>query len=94
MSIVSIHEAKTHLSRLIQRALEGEEIIIANRNEPMVRLQVVRESPPSRQFGGLKGLVLAMGDHFNDELEDFGDYAPPISQRVAEPKKPYRRKKP
>lgn len=94
MSIVSIHEAKTHLSRLIQRALEGEEIIIANRNEPMVRLQVVRESLPSRQFGGLKDLVLAMGDHFNDELEDFGDYTPPVSQRAAEPQKPYGRKKP
>jgi prevent-host-death family protein len=45
---VSIHEAKTHLSRLIQQALDGEEIVIANRNEPMVRLQVIREALPQR----------------------------------------------
>lgn len=38
MKTVSIHEAKTHLSRLSQQALDGEEIIIANRNEPMVGL--------------------------------------------------------
>lgn len=84
MSIVSIHQAKTHLSRLIQRALDGEEIIIAKRSEPMVRLQVIRESPPQRRFGGLGKLVMAMGDSFDDELDDFADYAPNSLPRVAE----------
>ncbi len=46
MSVVTIHQAKTHLSRLIQRALEGEDIVIAKRDEPLVRLQVIRETPP------------------------------------------------
>ena len=84
MSIVSIHQAKTHLSRLIQRALDGEEIIIAKRSEPMVRLQVIRESPPQRRFGGLGKLVMAMGDSFDDELDDFADYAPNSLASVAE----------
>ena len=90
MKTVSIHEAKTHLSRLIQQALDGEEIIIANRNEPMVRLEVVRESLPQRRFGGLKSLVVEMGPSFDEPLEDFDEYAPPASLRIAEDPSKYR----
>ncbi len=90
MKVISIHEAKTHLSRLIQQALEGEEIIIAKRNEPMVRLEVVREKPATRRFGGLKSLRLKMGPSFDDPLEDFVDYAPSSASRVAGPPTPYR----
>jgi antitoxin (DNA-binding transcriptional repressor) of toxin-antitoxin stability system len=69
---ISIHEAKTHLSRLIQRALDGEEIIIAKRHEPLVRLEVIRAKTQTRRFGGLKTLVLAMGPSFDEPLGDFG----------------------
>jgi prevent-host-death family protein len=75
---VTIHEAKTHLSRLIQEALAGEEIVIANRNQPMVKLLVVRADTPQRRFGALKSMVVAMGDSFDDPLEDFAEYAPPL----------------
>jgi antitoxin (DNA-binding transcriptional repressor) of toxin-antitoxin stability system len=81
---IPIHEAKTHLSRLIQRALDGEEIIIAKRNEPLVRLEVIREKPRARCFCGLKSLVLAMGPSFDEPLGDFADYAPPAPQHAAE----------
>ncbi len=84
MTIVSTHQAKTHLSRLIQQALDGEEIVIAKRGEPMVRLEVVRDSPPARRFGGLGGLVFAMGDSFDDDLNDFADYGPAPAAKVAE----------
>ena len=84
MSVFSTHQAKTHLSRLIQRALDGEEVIIAKRGEPLVRLEVVRDSPPARRFGGLGGLVLEMGDSFDEELGDFTDYAPSRQSKVAE----------
>ncbi|OYV04055.1 MAG: type II toxin-antitoxin system prevent-host-death family antitoxin [Verrucomicrobiales bacterium VVV1] len=92
MSLVSIHEAKTHLSRLIQRALDGEGIIIAKRDEALVRLQVVREALPARRFVGLKGLVLSMGDSFDEELTDFAGYGPEGLSKVAEdhPKDPAR----
>lgn len=85
MKAIPIHEAKTHLSRLIQRALDGEEIIIAKRNEPLVRLEVVREKPRARCFGGLKSLVLAMGPSFDEPLGDFADDAPPALPNVAGP---------
>ena len=73
MSTVTIHEAKTHLSRLIQRALSGEEIIIARRDEPLVRLQILESANPARRFGGQKALIQSMGDTFDDELADFGE---------------------
>ncbi|MEI6871934.1 MAG: type II toxin-antitoxin system prevent-host-death family antitoxin [Verrucomicrobiota bacterium] len=82
MSVVSIHQAKTHLSRLIQRALEGEDIVIAKRDEPLVRLQVIRETPPARRFGGLRDVVVAMGEGFNEELPDFLDYAPKLEKET------------
>ena len=81
MSTVTIHEAKTHLSRLIQRALSGEEIIIARRDKPLVRLQVLESATPARRFGGQKALIQSMGDTFDDELADFGDYAPAIPRK-------------
>ena len=77
MSVVTIHEAKTHLSKLIQRALEGEEIIIAKRDEPLVKLQVLQTKRPIRRIGGCKDLVISMGDNFNEiGLDDFSAYWP------------------
>jgi prevent-host-death family protein len=52
---VTIHTAKTQLSRLIERACTGEEIIIARRNIPVVRLVPVRAKPRKRKFGTMKG---------------------------------------
>lgn len=88
MSIITIHEAKTHLSKLIQRALDGEEIIIAKRDQPLVRLEVIREEAPKRRFGGLKHLLIRMDDSFDDPLEDFADYGP-LPSKVAETPPPY-----
>ena len=73
MEIVNIHEAKTHLSRLIQRALAGEEIIIAKGGKPMVRLLVCAEAGPCRVLGRAKGLI-EIGSDFDEPLGDFGDY--------------------
>ncbi|HEY5791703.1 MAG TPA: type II toxin-antitoxin system Phd/YefM family antitoxin [Chthoniobacterales bacterium] len=53
MTQVTIHEAKTQLSRLIQKALAGEEVIIANRDKPVVRLAVIATEKPKRRLGGL-----------------------------------------
>jgi prevent-host-death family protein len=56
---VTIHEAKTHLSRLIEAAIAGEEVIIAKRNKPVVRLVTIGETKPDRSklFGCLKGYL-------------------------------------
>ena len=54
---VNIHEAKTHLSRLLVRAGEGEEIIIAKAGKPIARLVPIKERVLRRQPGSAKGQV-------------------------------------
>lgn len=55
MSYVPIHRAKTELSRLIERACAGEEVVIARGKHPVVRLVPVDRPAPARKFGALKG---------------------------------------
>jgi prevent-host-death family protein len=74
MTQVSIHEAKTHLSRLLRRVACGEEIVIARGKEPVARL-VPFKAPRRRTFGLDKG-VFTVPDDFDgplpeDVLEDF-----------------------
>ena len=71
---VTIHEAKTHLSKLIQRALEGEEIIIAKGKQPVVKLVVVPEMRKGRRIGGAQDVILDMAEDFNAPLDDFAEY--------------------
>ena len=71
---VNIHEAKTNLSRLIQDAIDGKEVIIARGNKPVVRLEVVPEMRRRRKIGNAKGLILSMSDDFDKPLDDFRDY--------------------
>lgn len=44
MTKVNVHEAKTHLSKLLEKAINGEEVVIAKAGKPLVRLVPVRES--------------------------------------------------
>ena len=76
MKQVTIHEAKTHLSRLIQDVLSGEEIIIARGSTPLVRLVALPEAIPRRVCGASPGLIVHMADDFDAELDDFADYMP------------------
>ncbi|HXT79108.1 MAG TPA: type II toxin-antitoxin system prevent-host-death family antitoxin [Acetobacteraceae bacterium] len=55
--LVNIYDAKTQLSRLIDRAAAGEDILIARAGKPVVRLVAVDEALP-RQPGLLKGLAV------------------------------------
>ncbi len=74
MKIVTIHQAKTHLSRLIQEALRGEEIVIARGNQSLIRLTPLESAKPARVAGSLPGLILQMADDFDAPLEDFNEY--------------------
>jgi antitoxin (DNA-binding transcriptional repressor) of toxin-antitoxin stability system len=67
MPTVKIHHAKTHLSRLIAKACEGEEVIIARGDQPLVRLQPLREKKGQRKPGSMKG-VLKIGPEFFEPL--------------------------
>ena len=72
MQTVDIHDAKTQLSKLVDAALRGEEIAIARRNIPLVKLQVLEQNSDERNIiGSLPNLVIKMGNDFNDSLEDW-----------------------
>ena len=53
----SIHAAKTQLSRLIERAEEGDEVIIARGSTPVARLVRLDAQPSARRFGAMRGRV-------------------------------------
>lgn len=71
---VNIHEAKSQLSRLIQYALEGKDVVIARNNIPVVRLQALARPRTRRQLGALRGLVKSVSADFDAPLNDFEDY--------------------
>ncbi len=71
---VNIHEAKTQLSKLIQAAVNGKQVIIARGNKPVVRLEVLPEARSHRNIGNAKGLILSMADDFDESLDDFKEY--------------------
>ena len=69
MGITNIHEAKSQLSKLVERALAGEEVVIAKAGKPMVRLVPVRDSDAPRKGGQWKGKV-RIADDFDELPED------------------------
>jgi prevent-host-death family protein len=64
---VNVHEAKTHLSRLLERVLLGEEVIIAKAGKPVAKLVPVATRPKKRILGSAKG-EFTVPDDFNDPL--------------------------
>lgn len=65
---VGVHEAKTHLSRLLEDVAAGEEIVITRRGEAVASLVPVRE-PSARQFGTDRGQLVVPED-FDAPLPD------------------------
>lgn len=75
LKVVNIHEAKTHLSRLVEEAANGESFVIAKAGKPMVK--VIRldatEQKPKRRLGFLKGKIEIPDDFdtmFQKEIEE------------------------
>ena len=64
MPIVTIHQAKTHLSKLIARVEQGEEIVIARGKEPVARLTPLAKARPNRKAGAMKGKWPVLPDAF------------------------------
>lgn len=67
METVTIHKAKTELSRLIEKACRGEEIVIARGKRPVVRLVPIEESKGQRKPGLWKGKI-KVGPEFLEPL--------------------------
>ena len=66
---VSLYEAKTHLSTLVERAAEGEEIVIAKSGRPKARLVPMDDVRTMREPGRGRG-QWHVGDDFDDQLPD------------------------
>ncbi len=69
MSTINIHEAKTHLSRFVEQAAAGEEIIIAKAGKPMAKLVPLLRTPSRRNLGMFKG-KLNVPDNFDAPLSN------------------------
>lgn len=69
MTRVNIHEAKTHLSRLLDQAMAGEEVVIMRAGQPLVRLAPVEMAPLPRTPGTAKG-DFVVPDDFNASLPE------------------------
>jgi prevent-host-death family protein len=71
---VNIHEAKTHLSRLVDEAAAGQEIVIARSGRPVARLVAINEDAPKprRVFGQMKGKIW-IADDFDETPQELID---------------------
>jgi prevent-host-death family protein len=72
---INIHEAKTHFSRLIERASNGETLIIAKAGKPVAKIVPLEEPTPKpkRRLGGLEGQIKVPDDFdrmFEDEIAE------------------------
>lgn len=70
MTIYNIHEAKTHFSKLLEQALNGEEVVIAKAGKPVARILPFVKEAPRRVPGIDKGKVIIMPD-FDEPLPEF-----------------------
>jgi prevent-host-death family protein len=68
VEVTNIHQAKSQLSKLVERALHGEDVIIARAGKPLVRLVPVQQNDQPRRGGQWKGKVRIAEDF--DELPD------------------------
>ena len=73
MHQVNIHEAKTNLSKLIKKVVNGEEVIIAKGNKPLVKMVLIEGNKPKRKVGSAKGKIIT-GKDFDAPLDDFSEY--------------------
>jgi len=69
VTTVNVHEAKTHLSRLLNRVADGEEIVIARGGRPVAALVPVGDRPAVRRPGTARGRIV-IGDDFDAPLPE------------------------
>lgn len=70
---VNIHEAKTHLSKLIKKVINGEEVVIARGNKPIAKIVTLENSKATRKLGSAKGKIKISAD-FDEPIDDFKEY--------------------
>ena len=74
MRQVSIEEAQAQFLLLIESALNGEEIVITQEDQPILKFVAIDSPKFQRQPGKGKHLMITMSDDFDEPLEDFAEY--------------------
>ena len=72
---IELEKAKAQIESLLQTALEGEEVVITQNEQPVLKLVSIPPAKSRRQSGSAKGLI-TMSDDFDEPLEDFAAYMP------------------
>jgi prevent-host-death family protein len=87
MKLVNIQAAKTHLSRLVDEVVDGEEVVLAKAGKPLVRLVPLVEAQAPREMGLFAGEVWEAADCWiaDDSSLDAAIESPLIEGLVAEP---------
>ena len=70
---IELDKAKAQIERLLQTALDGEEVVITQNEQPVLKLVSISSAKSRRQSGSAKGLI-TMSDDFDEPLEDFAEY--------------------
>ena len=67
---VNLHDAKTNLSRYVDQALDGDDVVIARAGKPLVKLVPVDSTPRKRQLGFMRSQGIASADLKGDFVDD------------------------
>ena len=67
---VNLHDAKTNLSRYVEQALDGDDVVIARAGKPLVKLVPVDTTPRKRQLGFMRSQGIATADVKGDFVDD------------------------
>lgn len=68
-TVINIHQAKTHLSRIVEEVAAGKEVVIAKAGKPMARLVPMQQVVTKKHLGLLKGKIKIPAD-FNEPLPE------------------------
>ena len=67
---MNLHDAKINLSRYVEQALDGDEVVIARAGKPLVKLVPVDTTPRKRQLGFMRSQGIATADVKGDFVDD------------------------
>ena len=67
---VNLHDAKTNLSRYVEQALDGDDVVIARAGKPLVKLVPVDSTPRKRQLGFMRSQGIATADLKGDFVDE------------------------
>lgn len=87
MKVINIQNAKTHLSKLVEEAASGQEVVIAKAGKPLVRMVPFRKQDQPRKLGALAGQVVEAPGCWDPDPEleaSFYDSGDSSTQHVAE----------